>query len=105
MNCPAASITRFTIGRSSLSGSGWLATTTPIDRGTCRLRWHFFFPDAMAGMAEALNDGVTGEYGLQADVPIWRDKAYWEQPVLVKGDGDIVGFRRWYSQFYDDASD
>lgn len=80
-----------------------LATTTPIDRGTCRLRWHFFFPNAMAGMAGELIEGVTGEYGLQADVPIWRDKAYWERPVLVKGDGDIAGFRRWYSQFYDDT--
>jgi nitrite reductase/ring-hydroxylating ferredoxin subunit len=80
-----------------------LATTTPIDRGTCRLRWHFFFPQAMAGMAEELIEGVTGTYGLQADVPIWRDKVYWEKPVLVKGDGDIIGFRRWYSQFYEDA--
>jgi nitrite reductase/ring-hydroxylating ferredoxin subunit len=80
-----------------------LATTTPIDRGNCRLRWHFFFPHSMKDMADTLIEGVTGEHGLMADVPIWRDKAYWEKPVLVKDDGDIAGFRRWYSQFYDDA--
>ena len=77
------------------------ATTTPIDRGTCRLQWDFTFPVAMADAADAVLDGVVGRFGLQADVPIWRDKVYWEHPVLVKGDGDIAGFRRWYSQFYE----
>ncbi len=78
-----------------------IATTTPIDRGTCRLRWHFFFPQAMADAADDLIEGVTGPYGLQADVPIWRDKIYRERPVLVKGDGPIAEFRRWYQQFYE----
>ena len=55
------------------------------------------------GIATRGNTLAFGEYGLQADIPIWRDKAYWERPVLVKGDGDIAGFRRWYSQFYDDS--
>lgn len=76
-------------------------TTTPIDRGTCRLQWDFYFPHATAELADTIIDGVVGEYGLQADVPIWRDKVYWERPVLVKGDGDIAGFRQWYSQFYE----
>ena len=26
-----------------------------------------------------------------------------ERPLLVKGDGNIVEFRRWYAQFYEDA--
>ena len=26
-----------------------------------------------------------------------------ERPLLVKGDGNIAEFRRWYSQFYEDA--
>ncbi len=82
-----------------------LATTTPIDRGNCRLRWHFFVHNSKAELADALVEGVTGRYGIQADIPIWRDKVYWEHPVLVKGDGDIAGFRKWYSQFYEDTSD
>ena len=81
-----------------------IATTTPIDRGTCRLRWHFLFPEAMADAADDLIEGVTGPYGLQADVPIWRDKVYRERPVLVKGDGPIAEFRHWYQQFYEDSA-
>jgi nitrite reductase/ring-hydroxylating ferredoxin subunit len=78
-----------------------LATTTPIDRGTCRLHWHFYFPKPLADAADELIEGVTGPYGLQADLPIWRDKVYRERPVLVKDDGPIMEFRRWYAQFYE----
>ena len=80
-----------------------VAMTTPIDRGSCRLQWHFYFPHAMAPMAEEIINGVTGEHGLQADVPIWRDKVYRKRPLIVKGDGPIMEFRKWYSQFYEDA--
>lgn len=78
-----------------------IATTTPIDRGNCRLRWHFHFPTALEDSADDLIVSVTGPYGLQADVPIWRDMKYQERPVLVKGDGPIAEYRRWYSQFYE----
>ena len=80
-----------------------LAATTPIDRRHCRLLWHFYFAEHAAGLAEDMIAGVTGEYGLMADVPIWQDKVYLERPLLVKGDGNIAEFRRWYSQFYEDA--
>lgn len=78
-----------------------LTTTTPIDRRHCRLHWHFLFPDAMAEAAETIILGVTGTYGLQADVPIWRDKVFVARPPLVKADGNIAEFRRWYAQFYE----
>jgi len=77
-----------------------LTTTTPIDRRHCRLHWHFMFPLAMADAAETIILGVTGTYGLQADLPIWRDKVFLERPLLVKADGNIAEFRRWYAQFY-----
>lgn len=77
------------------------AATTPIDREHCRLRWHFYFPRAWEAAAEELIEAVTGEHGIQADVPIWRDKIYVDRPVLVKGDGPIAEFRRWYAQFYE----
>jgi len=79
----------------------FLATTTPIDRGNCRLRWHFHFPKEMESAAADLVLSVTGKYGFQADVPIWRDMQYRERPMLVKGDGPIMEYRRWYSQFYE----
>ena len=76
-------------------------TTTPIDRRHCRLHWHFLFKGAVETMADDLIDGVTGSYGLLADVPIWRDKVFLDRPLLVKADGNIAEFRRWYAQFYE----
>lgn len=78
-----------------------IAATTPIDRRTCRLLWHFHFPPEMEASAQDVIDGVTGEFGLLADVPIWANKVYRDRPVLVKEDAPIVEFRRWYAQFYE----
>ncbi len=78
-----------------------LTTTTPIDRQHCRLHWHFYFKGSVLEMADELITGVTGEFGLGADVPIWRDKVFLTQPLLIKADGNIAEFRRWYSQFYE----
>lgn len=75
--------------------------TTPIDRRHVRLHWHFYLPLAMAPAAADIMDGVTGEFGLGADLPIWRDKIHRERPLLVKGDGPIAELRRWYAQFYE----
>jgi len=78
-----------------------LTATTPVDRRHVRLLWHFYLPQAMAPVAAEVVEGVTGAYGLSADKPIWRDKVFLERPLLVKGDGPISEFRRWYAQFYE----
>ena len=78
-----------------------LTATTPIDRRHVRLLWHFHLPPQLEGVADEIMEGVTGEFGLGADVPIWRDKIFQERPLLVKGDGPIAEFRKWYSQFYE----
>src|SRR5690606_22767509 len=62
-------------------------STTPIDRRHVRLLWHFHFPLALEPAADDIITGVVGEHGLDADVPIWRDKVFRERPLLVKGDG------------------
>ena len=77
-----------------------LTTTTPIDRRHARLLWHFHVPNHLEEAADEIMEGVTGGFGLQADVPIWRDKVFRDRPLLVKGDGPVTEFRRWYSQFY-----
>ena len=41
---------------------------------------------------------------VEQDVPIWNNKTYLKNPVLVKNDGPIAQFRRWYSQFYTENS-
>ncbi len=74
--------------------------TTPIDRRHVRLLWNFYLPDATVAVADEIIDGVTGAHGLLADVPIWRDKIFRSRPLLVKGDGPVTEFRRWYEQFY-----
>ena len=78
-----------------------LTTTTPIDRRHVRLLWHFYFPAGIESLAADIIAGVVGEHGLGADEPIWRDKVFMERPLLVKGDGPITEFRRWYEQFYE----
>jgi phenylpropionate dioxygenase-like ring-hydroxylating dioxygenase large terminal subunit len=78
-----------------------LTTTTPIDRRHVRLLWHFYFPPGLESVADDIIEGVVGEHGLGADEPIWRDKVFVDRPLLVKGDGPIVEFRRWYDQFYE----
>jgi phenylpropionate dioxygenase-like ring-hydroxylating dioxygenase large terminal subunit len=78
-----------------------VTTTTPIDRRHVRLLWHFHFPPGMEAFADDIIEGVVGRQGLAADEPIWRDKVFVERPLLVKGDGPITEFRRWYEQFYE----
>jgi len=34
------------------------------------------------------------------DVVIWNNKTYINKPIIVKNDGNILGFRRWYAKFY-----
>ncbi len=75
--------------------------TTPIDRRHVRLLWNFYLPEETASLAEEIIAGVTGAHGLLADVPIWRDKIFRDRPLLVRGDGPITEFRRWYAQFYE----
>jgi hypothetical protein len=78
-----------------------MTTTTPIDRRHVRLRWHFYFRPEIESVAADVIEGVVGAHGLQADMPIWRDKVFLERPLLVKGDGPITEFRKWYEQFYE----
>jgi len=39
------------------------------------------------------------------DVVIWNNKTYINKPIIVKGDGNILGFRRWYSKFYPETTE
>jgi cholesterol 7-dehydrogenase len=40
----------------------------------------------------------------EGDSYVWNAKIYRSKPLLVKGDGKILQFRRWYSQFYSEHS-
>jgi cholesterol 7-dehydrogenase len=41
---------------------------------------------------------------VERDVLIWNRKRYLAKPALVKGDGPIAKFRKWFSQFYSESS-
>ena len=49
-------------------------------------------------MAEAFVEGIAHQ--TVEDVPIWENKAYVVKLALAAGDGPIMKFRKWASQFY-----
>jgi hypothetical protein len=40
----------------------------------------------------------------ERDVVVWNHKRWYARPLLVKGDGPIAPYRRWYRQFYAETS-
>lgn len=53
-------------------------------------------------LAKVILQGFSGQF--IRDMNVWHNKMYQHKPVLVKGDGPIAQFRRWYSQFYSENS-
>ena len=43
--------------------------------------------------------------GVEDDIPIWSNKRHRERPLLCDGDGPIPDFRRYFSQFYVEATE
>lgn len=79
-----------------------LASTTPIDRGHTHSRWVFTVTRNLADTAgEEFVDGLS--QGVLADIRIWENKIYRENPVLCDGDRLIGKFRQWTKQFYSEA--
>ena len=84
------------------------AWPTPID--PCRIELRFamslrILPDRGAGgrtVSRLLTAALAGAFwsDLIKDFPIWENKLFVARPRLAKGDGPIVPFRRWASQFY-----
>lgn len=86
-----------------------LITITPVEAEVTRLCFTFLHPDySDDSLKQSLVDdliqeqvGVRGDYvGVEADLPIWDNKIYLRRPLLCDGDGRIMEFRQWFSQFY-----
>ena len=80
-----------------------IATTTPIDRETTRVRFNFIvrkFDDER--MTSTVADAFVREINkqVQEDQPIWENKTFIPVPALADTDGPIMQFRKWYRQFY-----
>lgn len=73
---------------------------TPVDEERTLLRWTMCVSSNLVDddMGKTLLWGYPE--GVKADIPIWRDKVYRDDPVLCDGDGPIARNRKWFQQFY-----
>ncbi len=82
-------------------------TQTPIDEEFTEIGIFFSMkrlPDATATESiSELNDQITNLQFTQ-DIPIWENKIYRDRPMLTKADGPVSQYRRWFRQFYSEAS-
>ncbi len=57
---------------------------------------------AERGVPRWLAKALLRAFVMQAerDVDVWSNKDFRAQPLLVRGDGAIFPFRRWFAQFH-----
>jgi 3-ketosteroid 9alpha-monooxygenase subunit A len=79
-----------------------VGTTTPVDEGLTKVRFHFTVKEPRSKLADAFINEI--EKQMRQDIPIWENKRYLSVPALADTDGPIMRFRSWYSQFYADAA-
>ena len=77
----------------------FVASSSPLDADHIHQRWIFSFPKVLGDQGHELVDSFS-KRGIYQDIPIWEHKAYRANPVIVKGDGRILDYRRWAGQFY-----
>jgi 3-ketosteroid 9alpha-monooxygenase subunit A len=75
---------------------------TPIDGENTHLRQEFYMPNALDEKQQRAAAAVARNviFQLEQDIPIWQHKRYEPRPMLVKGDGPILAYRRQYAQYY-----
>lgn len=89
----------------------WLMVLlTPVKRNLTEIRFCYTFPRQEPGSAKEKQyleycQRISGQTGVIADLPIWNNKIHRTNPLLVDGDGDILRYRKWFSQFYADDSE
>ena len=98
---PGMSIQTFEMGAKTIM----LGTTTPITPTRMQLRFAFTRRLDTPARFQPLVDGLITEIVRQVeqDIPIWENKVFRQAPILCDGDGPIAKYRRWFSQFYDNA--
>ncbi|MBV1687310.1 Rieske 2Fe-2S domain-containing protein [Novosphingobium sp. G106] len=76
---------------------------TAIDPEHTHLRWQMFTPPGISEGKARVTQARIRDLVKQVnqDIPIWNAKRFMEQPMLVKGDGPMIAYRRQYAKFYD----
>lgn len=82
-----------------------MVLVTPITEQTVEFRFAFTFrnydQDSMEyGVTRQYLEANTGDTGVAADIPVWHNKIHLRDPLLCDGDGPIMQFRKYFSQFY-----
>lgn len=80
-----------------------IGCNVPVDEQRTEIRFTFLVERvgddaATDGLAKAFVEEIDAQ--TVEDVPVWENKAYLSRPALARGDGPIMGFRRWAAQFY-----
>jgi phenylpropionate dioxygenase-like ring-hydroxylating dioxygenase large terminal subunit len=75
---------------------------TPIDAQHTHLRWQMFHPPGISDGKMRVTMARIRDLVKQVtqDIPIWNNKVYMKQPLLVKGDGPMLAYREQYARFY-----
>nr|WP_298668086.1 Rieske 2Fe-2S domain-containing protein [uncultured Sphingomonas sp.] len=75
---------------------------TPINREATLLRQEFYVPKSLEGSPRRAAMGVARNimFQVEQDMPIWENKRFEPRPILVRGDGPILDYRKQYAQYY-----
>jgi phenylpropionate dioxygenase-like ring-hydroxylating dioxygenase large terminal subunit len=78
---------------------------TPVNEHTVEVRFaytHERYPqDSFKDQAIKTTIAYTnGQTGVEGDIPIWHNKFHLRNPILCDGDGPVMRFRKYFSQFY-----
>ena len=90
---------------SGLSETLLMVLVTPINKDKVEIRFAFthkdFPKDSMEYMiAQKSIESTVGPKGVVGDIPIWNRKIHRANPILCDGDGPIMQYRKYFSQFY-----
>lgn len=99
-NGPGVGVVHFDLmGRVTL-----VSATTPIDDGSCRVKFTFFHDGTDIGAKIAPGFAAEVERQFDQDIPIWEHKTYLPVPALAPTEKPVTEFRRWAQQFYADVA-
>ncbi|MBS0366897.1 MAG: Rieske (2Fe-2S) protein [Proteobacteria bacterium] len=105
---PGLQVVRFTKGKVVTT---MVSYPTPVSRSRTVMRMSFTHPVYAEDSAEAklaadmlqeqVGQGAGAEAGFESvDMIVWNNKCYRDSPLLCDGDGEILKWRRYFSQFY-----
>ncbi len=76
-----------------------IAGVTPVERDLVHARFNFTLPkDGHNRAGQAVIRDIVKQFN--EDFPIWQHKRFTPQPIICDGDGPIMRWRQFYSQFY-----